>query len=65
MERIKTDAGTQFTSKGFQEGLSVHEVWIELEALYHHKINDQVKVTQRTLRTIAHSIMVHAWVSDK
>ena len=26
MERIQTDAGTQFTSKEFQEGLSVHGV---------------------------------------
>ena len=35
MEIIKTDAGTQFTSKEFQEGLYVHGVRLALAALYH------------------------------
>ena len=29
MERIQTDASTQFTPKKFQEGLSVHGVQLE------------------------------------
>ena len=30
MEIIQTETGTQFTSKDFQEVLSVHEVWLAL-----------------------------------
>ena len=36
MERIQTDAVTQFTSKEFQEGISVHGLKLELPAQYHH-----------------------------
>ena len=36
MERIKTDADTQFTSKEFQEGLSVRGVRLALAAPDHH-----------------------------
>ena len=35
-----------------------------LEALEHQEINGQVKVTWRTLCTIAHSLMVHAIVLE-
>ena len=35
-----------------------------LAALEHQEMNEQVKVTWRTLRTIAHSFMVHARVSE-
>ena len=59
MERIQTDAGTQFISKEFQEGLSVHIVQLSLAAPDHQEINSQVKVTWVTLRTITHSIMAH------
>ena len=44
MDIIQTDAGTQITSKDFQEGLSVHEVLLGLVALYHQEMNDQVEV---------------------
>ena len=36
-----------------------------LAAPEHQEMNRQVKVTQRTLRTIAHSLMVHARVSEE
>ena len=65
METIQTDTGTHFTSKEFQECLSVHEVRLELAAPYHQKMNGHVEVTCQTFRNIAHSIMVHARVSDK
>ena len=35
MERLQTDAGTQFTSKDFWEGISVHGVRLVLVALDH------------------------------
>ena len=35
MEIIQSDAGTQFISKEFQEGLYGHGVWIELVAPDH------------------------------
>ena len=65
MEIIQTDAGTQFTSKEFQGGISVRKVRLELAAPYHQEINFQVEVTCQTLQTISHSIVVHARVSDE
>ena len=35
MVRIQTDAGTQFTSKEFQEGLSIHRLQLALAATHH------------------------------
>ena len=35
LEWIKTDAGTQFTSKGFQDSFSVRGIWITLAAPDH------------------------------
>ena len=64
MERIQTDAGTQFTYKDIQEGLYEHGVWLELEAPYNQEMNGQVEVTWLTLWTIAQSIMVHPQVSE-
>ena len=49
IERNQTDAGTQFTSKEFQEGHSVCELRVELEAPYHQENNGQVEVSWRTL----------------
>ena len=65
MEHIKNYFGTQFTSKEFQEVLSVRGVIITLETLDHHDMNCQVEVKCRTLRTITYSIMFHTWVSNK
>ena len=62
---IQTDAGTQFTSKEFQKGLSVRGIQLALAPTYHQEMNGQVEVTWKILRTITHSIMVHAQVSDK
>ena len=45
MERIQTTAGTQFTSKDSQEGISLCVVRLALVAPYHQKINVQVEVT--------------------
>ena len=64
-ERIQTDSGSHFTSKDFQEGLSLHVVRLILAATDHQDMNGQIEVTWRTLQTIAHSIMVHARVLDK
>ena len=64
MEIIQTDAFTQFIRKKFQGGLYLCGVKLELVAQYHQEINDQVEVAWRTLRTTAHSIILHARVSD-
>ena len=37
---------------------------LTLAALEHQEMNGQVEVTWRTLRTIAHSLMVHARVPE-
>ena len=60
MEIIQTDAGTQFTSKEFQEVFSVYGLQLSFAAPDHQEINSQVEVTWQTLQTIAHSIMVQA-----
>ena len=59
-ERISADAGTQFTSKKFTEECKTCGVHLTLAAPQHQQINRQVKVIWRTLRTISHSLMVHA-----
>ena len=64
-QRVQNDAGTQFTSKEFQEGVYVHRVRLALAAPEHQEMNGQVEVPQRKLQTIALSIMVHTRVSDE
>ena len=49
MEIIQSDSGTQFTSKQFQEVLSVRGVLIALEAPDHQEMNGQVELTWQTL----------------
>ena len=60
LERISVDAGTQFTSTKFKEECQLRGVRLTLAAPEHQEMNRQVEVTWRTLRTIAHSLMVHA-----
>ena len=65
MDRIQTDSGMHFTAKGFQEGFSVHAVRLSLVPSYHLDIIGPIELTRPTLQTIAHSIILHALVSDK
>ena len=62
LERISADAGTQFTSTEFKEECQTRGVHLTLAAPEHKEMNGQVEVTRRTLRTVAHSLMVHARV---
>ena len=64
LERISADAGTQFTSTKFQDKFQARGVCLTLSALEHQEMNGQVELTRKTLRTIAHSLMVHAKVSE-
>ena len=64
MEIISSDAGTQFTSKEFHNSCQTCGVQLTLAALENQEMIGQVKVKRRTLGTIAHSIMVHAQVSE-
>ena len=59
LERISSNAETQFTSTEFQDGCPTRGVWLMLEALEHQEICGQIKVTWRTLHMIAHSLMLH------
>ena len=45
VEIIQTDAGTQFTSKKFQEGLSIRGVQLKLAAPDHQEMNGKIGVT--------------------
>ena len=64
LERISADAGTQFTSTEFKEEFKIRGVRLTLAAPEHQEMNGQAEVTWRTLRTIAHSLMAHARVSE-
>ena len=64
MERISADAGIQFTSTDFKEECQTCGVHLMLSAPEHQEMNVQVEVTQSKLRTIAHSLMVHARVLE-
>ena len=64
MEIISEDAGTQFTSTEFQDECKTCCVHLMLAAPEHQEMIRQVKVTRRKLRTIAHTLMVHAKVSE-
>ena len=64
LEIISADTGTQFTSTEFKQECQTHGVNLTLAAPEHHEMNRQVEVTWRTLCTIAHSLMVHARVSE-
>ena len=59
LERISSDAGTQFTSTEFKEECQTREVCLTLAAPEHQEINGKVEVTGRTLRTVAHTLVVH------
>ena len=59
VERISEDADTQFTSTEFKEECQTCGVCLTLAALEHQYMNGQVEVTWRTLRKIAHSLIVH------
>ena len=64
LEIISADAGTQFTSTEFKEECQTRGVRLTLAAPEHKEMSGQVEVTWRTLRTIAHALMVHAIVSE-
>ena len=64
MERISENAGKQFTLKEFKEECQTRGVHLTLAAPEHQEMNRQVEVTRRTLRTVAHSLMVHAIVLE-
>ena len=64
LERISADAGRQFTSTEFKEEFQTCGVRLTLAAPEHQEINGQVEVTRRTLRTVAHSLMVHYRVPE-
>ena len=60
LERISEYAGTQFTPTEFKEECQTCGVHLTLAAPEHQEMNGQVELTWRTLRTVAHSLMVHA-----
>ena len=64
LERISADAGTQFTSTEFKDECQTCGVFLTLAAPEYQEMNGQVEVTWRTLRTVAHSLMVHARVPE-
>ena len=63
LEIISSDSGLQFTSMEFKEEFQSCGVHLTLAAPEHQERNGQVEVTWVTLRTIAHSLMVHTRVS--
>ena len=64
LEIISADASTQFTSTDFKEEFQTCRVRLTLAAPENQEMNRQVEVTWRTLRTVAHSLMVHDRVPE-
>ena len=64
MERISANTGTQFTLTDFKEEFQTCGVRLTLASPEHQEMNGQVEVTWRTLRTVAHALMVHARVPE-
>ena len=64
LERISADAATQFTLTDFKEECKTHGFCLTLAAPEHQEMNGQVEVTWRTLRTVAHTLIVHARVQE-
>ena len=60
LEKISADVGTQFTLTDFKEEYQTRGVCLMLAAPEHQEMNRQVEVTWRTLRTVVHTLMVHA-----
>ena len=60
LEIISADVGTQFTLTEFKEECQTHGFCLILAAPEHQEMNGQVEETWRTLRTVAHTLMVHA-----
>ena len=64
LEIISADAGTQFTSTEFKYECQTRGFHLTLAEPEHQGMNGQVEVTWRTLRTVAHYLMVHARVLE-
>ena len=64
LERVSEDAGTQFTSTEFKDECETRGFRLILAVTEHKEMNRQVEVTWRTLRAVAHSLMVHARVPE-
>ena len=64
LERISAYAGTQLTLTDFRDELQTRGVRLTLAAPEHQDMNGKVVGTGRTLRTVAHSLMVHARVPE-
>ena len=64
LEIISADAGTQFTLTEFKEECQTRGFSLMLAAPEHQDMNGQVEMTCWTLRTVAHSLMVHARVLE-
>ena len=62
--RISADAGTQFTSTEFKDECQTRGIRLTLAAPEDQEMNGQVEVTWRTLRTVAHALMVHSRVPE-
>ena len=60
LERILSDAGTQFTSTEFKEQCQTRGVSLTLAAPEHQEMNRQVKMTWRTFHTVEHALTVKA-----
>ena len=64
LETISADACTKFTSTEFKDECHTRSVYLTLEDPESLETNEQVEVKRRTLRTIAHSLMVNARVLE-
>ena len=62
LEIVSADAGTQFILTELKDECQNRGVRLALAEPKHQEMNGQVEVTWRTLRTVAHYLMVHVRV---
>jgi len=64
LDKIRSDAGSQFTSAEFAEYCRDHQIHLSLAAPKKQYQNHLVECTWQTTSTIAHTLLVHAKLPD-
>ena len=64
LERISADVSMQFTLTEFKDECQTRKVHLMVSAPEYQEMNGQVEVNWRTLRTVAHALMVHARIPE-
>ena len=65
IDKVRADAGPQFTSEDFRDGCAVRGVHLTLAAPQHQEMNSIAEAMWKLICTTAHSLMVFARVEER